>query len=76
MEDSDLRHIVGRNTAFEALLWAVARTHPNPTALISAFQENAELLKSHLVYLPLSEAYLDSFEKARKQILSQMGAPP
>jgi hypothetical protein len=72
MEDSPFRDIVGRNAAFEALVWAIVRLHPNPEALIAAFKENAEIQKSHLVYLPLSEDYLDAFEKARKQILSRM----
>ena len=75
MEADDLRAIKGHETAFEALVWALARTHPNPNALIAAFQETSETLKAHLVNLPLSEVYLESFEKTRKQILSRMGAP-
>lgn len=73
MDDDNLRAIKGRESVFEALVWALARTHPNPKALIAAFQENSEIMKAQLVNLPLSEVYLESFESARKQILSRMG---
>lgn len=73
MNDDDLRHIVGRHSAFEALVWAIARTHPDRAAMVSAFKENSEIIKAHLLNLPLSDVYLDAFEKARAQILSRMG---
>jgi hypothetical protein len=68
MNDNDLRAHVGRDSAFEALVWAIARTQPNPVALVAAFRENSEIMKAHLVNLPLSEVYLEAFESARKGV--------
>ncbi len=68
----DLRHEVGRETAFQALAFALIETHPNPHALAAAFEKNSEFLKAHLLGLPLSDVYLDAFDSARKQIADQV----
>lgn len=75
MNDDDFRNSYGRSTAFEALTWALVRTHPDQQALIDAFRENAEILKTHLIGLPISEEYLNGFDKARKELLAKMDVP-
>ena len=75
MIDDDLRHVVAQHSAFEAFVWALARTHPDQEALTEAFKETAEIMKTHLLNLAVPEIYLEVFEATRKRILSKMVAP-
>lgn len=71
MDDTEL---VGRQAALEALVWALVRTHPDPAALIEAFQENADILRTHFLNQPVNDAYVAALEEACSRINERMAA--
>ena len=72
VDPDDLRTIVGRQIAFEAMVLALVATHHDRAALRAAFHQSAEAMTTHMLNLPLSDLYRDAFEKARAQILRQL----
>ncbi len=55
-----------------ALIWAMARTHPDKAALAVAFQENSNIMKTRLLNEPISETYIQGFDRALSQILGRL----
>jgi len=69
-----IREMKGRQTAFELLALAMAKTHPEPAALLAIFREQSEFMRTYLLNQPLSEAYLERFDAACAQIAAQLEA--
>ncbi len=69
-----IREMKGRQTAFELLVLALAKSHSDPASLLATFREQSEFMRTHLLNQPLSEAYLERFDAACAQIAAQLDA--
>ena len=52
----------------------MAKTHPEPAALLAIFREQSEFMRTYLLNQPLSAAYLERFDAACAQIAAQLEA--
>lgn len=63
--------IMGKLSAIESLVWALAATSLDQAALLSSLKSNVEIMRSHFDYSTIPDGFVDEFEGNVGQYLSK-----